>query len=423
MAKRFRGRVHRAFACGAFVISAALLPHNATAQTFSPNADATATLAAGVRYRNLGGSGTGGAAEVFVFPSPCCTTTTNGQGPWPASSNISITYSGTNLSTTAAGTTTTRNVGALGDLNYIEIQVTKNGSTTSVALNSIALNGGSALGSAVVNSAPNTRVWKITGATLTSGFTLTGTLVLTGLSGGGDSNFVQIEVGHVVPPDNQGPITTSVATQPVPALLNGDVTVTANVSDVTTGNNNVASAEYSLDEGSWTAMTAQDLSFDSPSEDVEETFTATEVGTHKVCVRGTDSLGNLGTAACEMFLVTYKFTGFFTPIDNDFVNTVKAGQAIPAKWRLTDANDVPINDPASFVNLLSYPISCTTFSGDPLDAIEEVAAGSSGLQSLGDGYFQFNWKTPKTYADSCHAMYVEFNSGALSPVVKFQFKK
>jgi hypothetical protein len=42
---------------------------------------------------------------------------------------------------------------------------------------------------------------------------------------------------------------------------------------------------------------------------------------------------------------------------------------------------------------------------------------------LGDGYWQFNWKTPKTYADSCRAMYVEFNSGALSPVVKFQFKK
>jgi hypothetical protein len=96
---------------------------------------------------------------------------------------------------------------------------------------------------------------------------------------------------------------------------------------------------------------------------------------------------------------------------------------VPAKWRLTDANDVPIADPASFVNLLSYPISCTEFAGNLLDSVEEVASGASGLQYSGDGYWQFNWKTPKTYADSCRAMYVEFNSGALTPVVRFQFKK
>ena len=133
--------------------------------------------------------------------------------------------------------------------------------------------------------------------------------------------------------------------------------------------------------------------------------------------------GNTGVAACQTFLVTYKFTGFFSPIDNDPVNAVKAGQAVPAKWRLTDANDAPIADPASFVDLQSYPISCTTFAGDPLDAVEEAASGASGLQYVGDGYWQFNWKTPKSYAESCRAMYVEFNSGALSPVVKFQFKK
>jgi hypothetical protein len=44
---------------------------------------------------------------------------------------------------------------------------------------------------------------------------------------------------------------------------------------------------------------------------------------------------------------------------------VLAGQAVPAKWRPTDANDVPIADPASVVNLLSYQISCIDFAGDP----------------------------------------------------------
>jgi hypothetical protein len=49
-----------------------------------------------------------------------------------------------------------------------------------------------------------------------------------------------------------------------------------------------------------------------------------------------------------------KCEGFFSPIDNNFLNIAKAGQAIPAKWRLTDANGVPIGDPASFVGL--FPI-------------------------------------------------------------------
>jgi hypothetical protein len=396
------------------------------AAVFSSGSDASATLAAGVRYRNLANT-SGGAAEVFVFASPCCDTPTSGQGTWTSSSPISITYDGTadTLSTTAAGTTTTRTGVTLGALNYIEITVTKNASTGSVALTTIKLNGGSSLGDATVNSAPNTRVWNITGETLTSGFTLSGTIATSSLNGGGDSNFVQVEVGNVPPSDNEGPITSSVTTDPIPALLNGLVTVSANVSDVTTGNNNVASAEYSLNGDPYQPMTAADLVFDSPNEDVEASFYATTVGTNEVCVRGTDSLANLGTASCQNFLVTYKFDGFFPPIDNlPDVNLVKAGQAIPAKWRLTDANDVPIADPDSFDSLQSYPVNCTDFAGDPLDAVEEAAAGSSGLQYLGDGYWQYNWKTVKaTYADTCRVMFVEFNSGALSPATQFRFKK
>jgi len=407
-----------------FAISLFAAGEVSAAAILSANSDPTATLAAGVRYRTLFGSGTGGSAEIFVFPSPCCATTTNGQGTWPASSSISITYNGSTLATTAAGTTTTRTVGSLGTLNYIQINITKNGSTNSLALNTVSLNGGASLGNAQVNAAPNSQVWKITGETLTSGFTLTGTIASTGLSGGGDSNFIQVEVGNVPPSDNQGPVTSSVATDPIPALLNGLVTVTANVSDVTTGNNNVASAEYSLNGDSYQPMSATDLNFDSPNEDVETSFYATTLGTNEVCVRGTDALDNVGAAACQTFLVTYKFAGFFPPIDNlPEVNTVKAGQAVPAKWLLTDANDVPISDPASFDSLQSYATDCTDFSGDPLDALEEVAAGASGLQYLGDGYWQFNWKTPKTYADTCRVMVVEFNSGALSPAAKFKFKK
>jgi hypothetical protein len=424
LGEAFMNRVlRRAVSAIGALLATGLLGAQSFAATLTTNSDPTASLYAGVRYRNLLGSGPGGAAEVQVFSSPCCGAATNGQFAWALPQAVSIVYGGGNLSTTVGAVTTTRAVGNLGDLNYIQLQITKNGSTTSVALNNISLNGGASLGSILVNAAPNTRVWKITGDDLSAGFTLTGTLATSGLMGGGDSNFVQVEVGFVEPPDTDGPITSSVMTSPVPALLNGMVTVTANVSDETTGNNNVASAEYQIDGGVWQPMSSSDGAFDEPNEDVEATFTATSVGTHEVCVRGTDSVGNTGDAACQMFLVTYKFTGFFSPIDNDAVNMVKAGQAVPAKWRLTDANDIPIADPSSFVSLSSYPISCVDFSGDPVDSVEEVAAGMSGLQYNGDGYWQFNWKTLKSYADTCRAMYVEFDSGAISPVVKFRFKK
>lgn len=406
-------------------IALAVAAEPALAQTLTPNSDATATLAAGVRYRNFGGSGPGGATEIHLFNSPyVAASATTGQGTWPASSSITVTYNGSTLSTTAAGGTSTRTVGNLGSLNYIEIAVVKNGSTGSVALNNIALNGGASLGNASVSSAPNSQVWKISGANLTSGFTLTGTVATTGLSGGGDSNHIQIEVGNVPPTDSEGPIVSNVNVQPVPVLINGNADVSANVSDATTGGSNIASAEYQVDGvGVWQPMSPTDGSFESPDEDAEVTYQATNVGTHEVCVRGTDALGNTGAAACQTYLVTYVFDGFFSPIENDVVNVAKAGQAIPAKWRLTDANELPIADPASFIALSSYMVSCVDFSGDIADSVEEIAPGSSGLQYNGDGYWQFNWKTPKTYADTCRAMYVEFDSGAISPVVKFRFKK
>jgi len=44
--------------------------------------------------------------------------------------------------------------------------------------------------------------------------------------------------------------------------------------------------------------------------------------------------------------------------------------------------------------------------GDPPDAIEEAASGSSGLQYNGDGYWQFNWKTPKDDASTCRTIHL-----------------
>ena len=100
----------------------------------------------------------------------------------------------------------------------------------------------------------------------------------------------------------------------------------------------------------------------------------------------------------------------------------QAGRAVPLKWRLTDANGTPIDDPASFSKAFSYQVSCEDLSGEIEDSVEEYASGSSGLQYNGDGYWQFNLKTAKSYAGQCRAAYIEFQGGQISPLAHFKFK-
>ena len=223
--------------------------------------------------------------------------------------------------------------------------------------------------------------------------------------------------------DCSAPIVSGVGVSPFPVYLNALTTLNATADDTTTGNSNIASAEYNLNNTGWFSMTATDGMFDEPNEAITATFTASTFGSNEVCVRATDVWGSVSASTCFTFIVDYKykFSGFFQPVDMNTVNIAKAGQSIPVKWRLTDANGVAISDPASFVGLYSYNVSCADLNSMIPDAIETYS-GSSGLQYLGDGYWQFNWKTPKTYAGACRTMYVKFNDGTTSPMVDFKFK-
>jgi Thrombospondin type 3 repeat len=120
---------------------------------------------------------------------------------------------------------------------------------------------------------------------------------------------------------------------------------------------------------------------------------------------------------------TYVFTGFFSPIDNPPVrNTAVAGRTIPVKWRITEANGMGIADPTSFVSLTSGATDCS--QGTPQDAVETYT-GTSGLQYLGDGYWQFNWKSLKSYASKCRVMTLNLADGpgiATSRTATFQFQ-
>jgi uncharacterized delta-60 repeat protein len=114
----------------------------------------------------------------------------------------------------------------------------------------------------------------------------------------------------------------------------------------------------------------------------------------------------------------YVFTGFFQPIDNDGVNVAKAGRTIPVIYRVTLSDGTPLSDPAHFVRLTSQ--AGATCAGAPADQVETYA-GSSGLQYLGDGTWQFNWKTPKSYGGQCRTMTLSLADGSVH-TAQFSFR-
>jgi hypothetical protein len=133
------------------------------------------------------------------------------------------------------------------------------------------------------------------------------------------------------------------------------------------------------------------------------------VGKKTITFTATDNVGHSASKSCDYY-VNYGFSGLFAPIDRpNTMNISKAGQAIPLKWRLTDAQGDPVTNLGSVVVSVSG-ISCAL--GSSTDLVEEVASGSSGLQNLGDGYYQFNWKTPTSYAGSCKSLHLNLGEGS-----------
>ena len=235
-----------------------------------------------------------------------------------------------------------------------------------------------------------------------------------------------IPTGNVLAEDDTlGPITSAVTAAPNPAAINTSVTVTATVDDTTTGGSNIQSAEFNVNGGAWSMMSASDGVFDTTMENVTASFTVTQAGDNQVCVRGTDAAGNVGEQACTTLSGQYQFTfsGFRPPIRMGVDNRANAPRTIPVKWRLTNTSDgSPVSDPSSFVALKSYAVDCTTLVGDPATAVVGTGPGMAGLRSLGNGNWIFRWKTSRDYRHTCRMMFVEFSDGQTSPLVLFRFR-
>jgi hypothetical protein len=112
--------------------------------------------------------------------------------------------------------------------------------------------------------------------------------------------------------DGEGPLARDIT--PSTVAINTQFTIAAVVDDTNFGGTVIASAEYQLDDGSWTAMSAADNAFyDEVVEEVEASHAGyAETGIHKICVRGTDAAGNTGIEECSLLAVYDPDGGFVT---------------------------------------------------------------------------------------------------------------
>lgn len=141
------------------------------------------------------------------------------------------------------------------------------------------------------------------------------------------------------------------------------------------------------------------------------------IGTRNVSCSATDMAGNAASATAA-YTVRYGYIGFKPPVDNPpTVNRAQAGQTIPLKWQLVDTSGNTI----STLTSVTFTVTTTTCAtGTVLDQIEEYVTGSSGLLNQGNGNYQYNWQTAKSFRNTCKTVRIGLGDGNV-PTAHFKF--
>ena len=195
-----------------------------------------------------------------------------------------------------------------------------------------------------------------------------------------------------LPAPQQGPTTAQVAAAPL--IGNTPPTFTANVSDIATGGNAIARAEYFIDRvgpvGSGTVMAAQDGIFNEPAEGVTAKldsvrYAALPAGTHTVFVRGLDAAGHWGPSWSMQFTksgtVAPQILLFSTAVGGNLTSSNGSTLAV------SDADIVKlvVQSNGQFQHSLQFDgsdVGLTTAAED-IDAFATLADGSIVLSTVG----------------------------------------
>lgn len=105
------------------------------------------------------------------------------------------------------------------------------------------------------------------------------------------------------PTDTQAPLVSNVQSDMNPVRNNQQTLITAVISDTTTGGSNIASAQYQINGGSWSSMSASDGAFNAPTETVKKSLSFAQGGTYDICVRGKDAANRTSASSCMTLTV------------------------------------------------------------------------------------------------------------------------
>lgn len=141
-------------------------------------------------------------------------------------------------------------------------------------------------------------------------------------------------------------------------------------------------------------------------------------GSVEVTVDGTTTVVEAGPGPTAF--AAWAASGFRAPVDAvPVLNSMKAGRAVPLKWHLEDANGHPVTTLTSAAVSVAH-LECGL--GTTTDAVEQTTAGGSGLQNLGNGDYQLNWKTSAAWSRSCKTMTLDLGGGVVLQA-RFAFTK
>ena len=135
--------------------------------------------------------------------------------------------------------------------------------------------------------------------------------------------------------------------------------------------------------GGSVSATVTDATSGPLSSPVSGPAIVTSAGAKTIDLTGKDRAGNATTKACA-YIVAYKFLGFDEPLPADHR---KAGSTIPVKFRLGDANDVPIPDAEAAALAAACEVRVFFSGGNPSPNCAEYKAGPNR--------FEFLLRTPK----------------------------
>jgi hypothetical protein len=210
----------------------------------------------------------------------------------------------------------------------------------------------------------------------------------------GSINSTQVSANVTIEKINETESYTSLALQPVIGLSGATLNLSATL---TSGNRPLSgkTVSFTLNGADKGSATTDALGVAT----LQVSLAGVRAGTTAI---GANFSGetNYTASGGQAQLTVYNYSSFSAPVQKPPTwNVATAGQTIPLKWRITDVSGRGVTSISSW-KLESRPVSYPSGSSVSQSLITaESSAGSSGLQNLGNGYWQINWKTSKSYSD------------------------